>query len=735
MTALMIESAARALLFALVVGAALRLFRVSNVPVRKAAWSLVLTASLAMPFLMRSPAVSAWEARWGWAMPVPIFHENTPAPAAGRAAAASVRSMPVVLAAVASEGQQDLRHADDAAALTPVSVSTAMDATAVVAAPSATRQGPSKWHWPPADRLMMMTYLGVAGLLLVRLLWGSAMAWRLWATADLVSPLVAPEPNVRSSEKIASPVTIGSGIVLPANYTEWDRKKLRMVLAHERSHVQQMDFYLQLLAGLYTAMFWFSPLGWWLRRTLASLGEAIGDRAGMDAAASGSGYAEVLLEFAALPRQTLPGVAMARPGNLSHRVERVLNEQLFRRAFAEGRRRAVVSLLLIPAALFAATVLIRVPGAAAQTAPQAPAAPAPVVAPAPPSEVAATEAPATPAAPESHGQTVPANAPEVPTAPQAPGAPTPAVAPRAPATGVPPAPAVAPLPPVPPDAIIVDDSADALVSDDDQRMTGYSYGVSNDGASWAIVDGPRNDVTLTGSWNSDRSAEIDAARGMTKGPFLWFTHEGKSYVVTDPAVIARVRALYKPMEPLSRQQEALGKQQEALGKQMEELARQQETAARVKMPDLSKEIAEMDAAVAKANKDREKLNTREIAEAETKIRAAQDQMMTPEKLSELQANLSAAQAAWNSGSMAEMQAKLGEMQARLGELQGEAGARQGDFGAKMGALGAQQGRLGAEQGRLGAQQGRIAEEADRQVREMIEQSLRNGTATPVPQVK
>ena len=202
------------------------------------------------------------------------------------------------------------------------------------------------------------------------------MAIRLWTTADLVSPLTAPEPNVRSSTRISSPVTIGSGIVLPASYTDWDRKKLRIVLAHERSHVRQMDFYLQLLAGLYTALFWFSPLGWWLRRTLTSLGEAIGDRAGMDAAASGSRYAEVLLEFAALPRQTLPGVAMARPGNLSHRVERLLNEHLFRSAFAEGRRRAVVSLMIIPAALFAATVLIRVPGASAQAAPPPPQAPA-----------------------------------------------------------------------------------------------------------------------------------------------------------------------------------------------------------------------------------------------------------------------------------------------------------------------------------------------------------------------
>jgi len=33
-----------------------------------------------------------------------------------------------------------------------------------------------------------------------------------------------------------------------------------------------------MLAGLYAAVFWFSPLGWWLKRKLSDLGEAISDR-------------------------------------------------------------------------------------------------------------------------------------------------------------------------------------------------------------------------------------------------------------------------------------------------------------------------------------------------------------------------------------------------------------------------------------------------------------------------
>jgi beta-lactamase regulating signal transducer with metallopeptidase domain len=714
MTATMIEAAVRSVLFALVVGAGLRLFRVSNVPVRKGAWTLVLIASLAMPFLMQAHAVASWKEQLAWTVPIRMQRVLPERPAPRAATPAGMDAQPAGHAAV-SDDFQKRNSVNRRIAATPVTISVAPDiADATGFAPAAMAGNSVKFHWPPAERLVVMIYLSVAGVLMFRLLWGLAMALRLWTTADLVSPLTAPEPNVRSSTRISSPVTIGSGIVLPASYSEWDRKKLRMVLAHERSHVRQMDFYLQLLAGFYTALFWFSPLGWWLRRNLASLAEAIGDRAGMDAAASRSRYAEVLLEFAAMPRQNLPGVAMARPGNLSHRVERLLNEQLFRTAFAEGRRRAIVSLVIIPAALFGATVLVRVPGAAAQTAPPPPKAPVAVPAPAP---VAPRETPAAP---------VPPAAAE---------APTPTAAPGIPETDV--VPAVAPVAPVAPNPadMRVEDSPDAIISNDDQDVKGYSYGFSDHGEAYAIMNGSGGDVTFSGSWDGDRRAEIENARKIAKGPFLWFTHDGKSYIVTDPAIVGKIRAMYQPMEELGRKQGVLGRQQEELGKQMEELSKEQEAAGQVKMPDLSREMAELDRAMAKLKTDQQSLNMKELDGAEQKLKAAQDQMLTPERMAELQADLAAAQAEWNSDSVGAMQEKLGALQGRLGELQGEAGARQGDFGARMGALGTRQGALGAQQGRLGAEQGRIAREADRQVRGIIEDCLRSGKATPLPQVK
>ncbi|MGC2619678.1 MAG: M56 family metallopeptidase [Acidobacteriaceae bacterium] len=690
MTAIVLEAALRALVFAAAVGLGLTALRVRNVPARKAAWSLVLLASLAMPLLMR-----AVPQKLGWTLPIPVA-PHIATPAATHAALAVVKPRAVNIPA---------RAESQVASAVPAT----LDLAPVPEEPSFMPAIPRRaTRWPPASQMMVWVYLAVTTALLIRLLFGLAVAIRLWTTAAPVSPLIAPDPNVRTSSKIPSPVTIGSGIVLPADYAQWDMQKLRMVLAHERSHVRQLDFYLQLLAGLYTAFFWFSPLGWWLRRTLSSLGEAIGDRAGIDAARSRTGYAQIVLEFAAMPHKSLPGVAMARSGNLTRRVESMLNEHLFRTSFAEGRRRALASLLLIPAFLIAVS-LIRVPNASAQSAPPLPppaTEPAPVVAPASPAE--------------------PATAPDV--------------------APMPPVPAV-PAPPAP--AALTDDSGpqtQAVVSDgstlsvtgphadminDGSSVHGDAYQFSTNGDSWAIVRGNGNKYTFSGNWNSDIGAQLDKARAAYSTPFLWVRHEGKSYVITDPAIIAQIEAKYAPMEALSKQQEELGRQQEVLGKQQEELGRHQDIDVAIRLPDLSKELAEVDAAAASAKVETDQIDVKELADVEAKLKLEQDQLLTPEKMAELQERLAKVQQEWTPEKIAALQEKLANIQVRIGELQGQAGEKQGLIGEQMGKLGEQQGKLGEQQGRIGEQQGKLAEEIDRQVHTIIQQTLQNGTAKPL----
>jgi hypothetical protein len=718
MIPVLIEAALRALIVALAVGTGLRLLRVRNVLAQKVAWGLVLAASLAMPMVMRwhwlPASMQIQLARPAWMLPAEKHQtEMHPAemPAAPVAAYSNPQSAPPLdlsestppvapamklaaeraelrpggnrhpAPAISSGGYSAPVHAQAFEAETPVSLWN--KAVAAVGRVGRTRPG----------IMIALGYVTICCLLLLRLLYGLAIATDLWLAAVPIEPgmiaNIAAGAHLRRSQAVFSPVTIGSGIVLPEDFAEWDAEKLRIVVAHERSHIRQGDFYLQMLAGVYAAIFWFSPLGWWLKRQLSDLGEAISDRAGLQEAASRASYAQVLLEFAAMPRPTLTGVAMARTSNLSHRIERLLNDTIFRQSFAASRRALLVG-LFFPLALVAATSMIRVE-AVGQTPP-----------PAPPSVQAPAPAPA-PAAPEaplagvSNPDAIPAPAP-LPAPPSAPD-----MAPPAP-----------PAPPAPGSYREIRDRADGYsysasesqedsvtntdtTGKDGKHSTtsvgrGYSYSYSSNGDSWAVVTGPDQHINFSGEWNSSTREAIEKARKLSNGKFLWFTHNGKSYLIDDPAVVAQIQAMYQPMQELGRKQEELGRQQAKLGQEEAELGRQQ-AQERVPAPDLSREIAQVDAAVAK-------------------LKADKDAKVSQEEL-------------------AEVQAKLAELQGRLGEMQGRIGDRMGALGEKQGHLGELQGKLGEQQGKLGEQQGKLAQEADRKVKSIIDNSLSSGKAKPV----
>jgi hypothetical protein len=709
----MIEAALRSLLLALAVWAGLRVFRVRNVLAQKSAWGLVLASALLMPVL--APFAERWQFLPSGATlvlpphPIELLKKWQSAPQAVASIAPEAVSPTAAIPrtakttttpAVSFENPEPVPAASGAA---PVSVVSDVYSGAPVSAVSV----PPVHSRPriPLASIAWLLYLGVAGGLLLRLFYGLALALDLWRNAKPISlddvPPCAEGLPLRSSRDVSSPVTIGSGIVLPVDYADWDAEKLRIVLAHERSHIRQGDFYLQLLAALYAALVWFSPLGWWLKRTLSDLAETISDRAGLEQAASGTSYAQILLEFAAAPRPTPIGVAMARTGSLSRRIERLLNDSAFRQAFAGGRRRVLIAVLLVPVALYAATALVRVQAAQATQA----------VSPAIPAPAAQSAQNATPATDVSNPEPASVEAPEAgePSVEIRSGGPVgaeivgPVVAP-VPPSAVPSLPsvrvlaplrAVAPLPPMPYVSKIVTSNGMviAMAQDDDSNARhhhGFNYRYSFGGDSYAIISGDhRESMNFSGDIHT---GDIDKARKLAHGDFLWFTHDGKEYFLDDASTIAQIEAMYKPMEELGKQQEALGRQQEELGKQQEALGRLQEQAS-VPTPDMRKEMAE-------------------INEAMAKLQAKMGKSITQDELGDLQG-------------------KLGDLQGRLGDLQGKIGDKQGEFGAQQGKLGEQQGKLGAEQGRLGAEQGRIAREADHKVRSIIDESLQNGKAHPV----
>ena len=614
MTTLILESAARTLVLAAAAWAALRLLRVTNVVAQKIAWTIVLATAVAMPFIVRQhwmklPAI-AIPASW-------TTHARAAEPLVQVAASPARRH---AAAPVAS--------AIDLAAMAP--------ATASIAGPA--HPAPRLWTIADVLRLILPAYLVITGFLVFRILIGLALAFRIWYRAEPASVLVDPRADVRFSEDIRTPVTIGLGIVLPRAFENWNRRRLRVVLAHERAHVRQADFYLQLLARLHTAVFWFSPAAWWIQKQLSDLGEAISDYAAVTEGSDAPSYAELLLEVAAIPRQPLFAVAMARSSRIERRINRILLDPLFRRSFIEHKGRALAVAAIVPVILAVSSSLLKV--RAAEIA-HSPLAAMPVAALETLPLVAPTAAPAGP--------------------PAVPGA-TPAAQAAIPNTPV----STLAVPAAQPSNVRLDALpsiaiAQAQTSPHDSDM----YNSGSDENSFMVVDGGQTHTfNVHGGYS-----EMESLSRKVQGNYILAEREGKYYVIDDPTIMQQTRKLFAPMEELGRQQEALGAQQEKLGEEQEKLGKLQEQ-VHIDTPDMSKDIAELQEAVKKLQ-DLEKSKT-----------------VTQSELADVQGRIGA------------IEGRLGAMQGQMGAQEGNLGRQQGELGRKQGELGRQQGELGRQQGRL-----------------------------------
>jgi len=401
MLAALIEAALRSLVLALAVSAGLRLFRVHNVIAQRRAWTAVLMGSLLMPFAL--PFTSHWHVLSLATIPAPASLDRLQSALASASSTPTAQAVPSSATAFLAAPQHQFHTPNAAPAKNSRNFADADSSPrdrAPAFNPTALPTHASHARISLAS-MAVLAYCFIAAALLLRLFYGLASALRLWRSASPVAPAFAAEfhagLDLRASYKVSTPVTIGSGVVLPADYANWTEEKLLIVLAHERSHVSQRDFHLQILASLYAALAWFSPLGWWLKHKLSDLGEAISDRSGLNAASNRSAYAQILLEFAATPRPTLIGVTMARPSSIARRIERLLNDNYLRRAFSGGVR-ARVAVLAVPAVLFAAAALVRVQ-AATEPSQIAPAPTSPTIA-SPPSS-AQPASPAVAAVPSS----------------------------------------------------------------------------------------------------------------------------------------------------------------------------------------------------------------------------------------------------------------------------------------------------------------------------------------------
>jgi len=138
----------------------------------------------------------------------------------------------------------------------------------IFAATPASRAGTPRAHYSisPADPRWLL-YLAVGAALLLRLLSACLVDSPVdgGQTVEAARNSIFLPPSGALEPRVASPVNIGSGILLPADYSSWT-EKLRVVLA-TRFHVRQRDFYLQCWLGS-TPPHLVQPVGWWLNATL-----------------------------------------------------------------------------------------------------------------------------------------------------------------------------------------------------------------------------------------------------------------------------------------------------------------------------------------------------------------------------------------------------------------------------------------------------------------------------------
>ena len=327
MLALLLESALRSLLLGAAVWLGLSLFRVRNPHVQMTAWTLVLLASLTMPALMRLVTVTIPAAP-----PTPLAHIIWPAPAVVPPAleGAPQPASPILSGRPAAAHEASAPH----------------DAVVDVAARRTL-------DWRTAATAV---YAAVGGMLLVRLVIGVVLTWRLARAARPVRAPWAAGLDVRVSDVVEVPVTFGSTILLPTEYVAWSTAKRRAVLTHERAHVTHGDFYVLLLAAINRAVFWFNPFAWWQFARLAELAEIISDDAALEALEDRPHYAGILLDVAGRRQRIYAALAMARPATVRRRVERILATHEAP-ARADWRQRVLVAGALLPlVALCAVTV-------------------------------------------------------------------------------------------------------------------------------------------------------------------------------------------------------------------------------------------------------------------------------------------------------------------------------------------------------------------------------------------
>ncbi len=825
----LIEPALRSLAVAAVAGIVIVGLRMYGVKSRLAVWRIVLCAALAMPLLNYVLPPMPVSAQFLNAIPALAERLANQIATAGPSDSGVVEALPPsvddksvssVTVAHFATNQIDLSRVRDSAESTPASEAPVRAARAKHGAvatanyrahhaaghlAAATAPALHFWNTWSVPTSLVVLYLALVACFVARMITGIFLGAHLNRKAHTIRDAraiarlnscaeaagVSRVPRLAESAALSVPVTFGvtkPSILVPVTWREWSDDEFSSVLFHEMSHVARRDALAERLSLVHRAIFWFSPLSWWLDRKLAQLAEEASDEAALASGIDRTRYAETLLGFfraleTAPGRVWWQGVSMAAAGQAEKRVDRILSWK--GDSGMTLKKPAIVAAVCfaIPLVALASAITPRFErthiiqqAAQAPAAPQAqstrpaaptPAAPAPSADPAP-SHVTVLAVPAPEAAPKL--DVADAEAPVVMVDPHVkvvplvkvdphvtvdakthvmvitkPGAP-PVVVPLAHDIVVAP---LAPMPGVAPSAMPnVAPKVFAMApvggisggvytlgptrAVQDKQVTVTDYGHAGD--QLVVVSGDTSFVMINPGRHSATTIADDVADDLRQkygDNFIWFRQNGKDYLITDPQTIQRVKATHDAMEALDKKQEELGQQQEAIGEQQAAIG-QLMSGTSVNIPDLSAQMKAIDDEMKSLNSD---ANRKAMAEAQASLDAAIAKLdVNSPQMAETLAKLQAQSEALKSDEMAErmsqMQERLGELQEKLSEAQSGNGDRQEKLSKLESELGKKEEALGEQESKLGAQQEAAAKEAERQVRQILNDAIAKGVAKP-----
>ncbi len=787
----LLEPALRSLLVAAFAGVVLVGLRMYGVRSRLAVWRIVLCAALAMPLLsyvMPSMPVSA-----RFLSAIPAFGERIKAKiaTAGPADSGVVdalaprdggKSAGSVTIAHFATNKIDRRRAKDAsepaidtnhsAGMNTGGVTTAhYDERRTIGRPHSSPSASHVWNRWNVPTSLVVLYLAVVTCFMARMITGIFLGAHLNRKAKAIGDAravsrlkscasavgLAKPPRLAESDALRVPVTFGvtdPSILVPTTWREWSDDQFSSVLFHEMSHIVRRDALTERMSLLHRAIFWFSPLSWWLDRKLAQLAEEASDEAALASGIDRTRYAETLLNFfsaleTAPGRVWWQGVSMAAAGQAEKRVDRILSwkgdsSMNFKKPVMVIAIGCAIPLVALASAItprFERTYLV-------QGANQAPTPPAakpsiPPSAIAPPS--ARVPAPAHPS-PMVENDALPSPAPapkvdvKVAVNPQVrvdvrekiDVEPAVAASPRvfvvAPVVAVPPvAYAVAPTVAVAPPAYAVG----PMAPNQSNHVAGRS---GKDGDEFVIVTGGSSFVVNNSGSGNARIESDDAADGLREkygDNFIWFRHGGKGYVITDPATIRRVKAAYDAIDLIGKKQAELGAEQAAIGEQQAAIG-QLMSGVSVSVPDISAEMKAIEEQLKSIDSD---ATRKAMAEAQANLDAAIAKLdvnspQMAESLAKLQAEAESLHSEQMAERLSQMQEKLGELQEKLGEAQSGNGESAEKLSKLESELGAKEAALGEKEGELGKQEEAASRDAERQVRQILNDAIAKGVAKP-----